>query len=512
MSERMFAKLREIARRSGDRPALWTANGVVTYGRLFEQSRALAQTLRVHGVVPRDRVAIVLDNSAEFVLAYLGSLGAGAVVVPCNPGAPCASLASVFQDCRPVAAFMMKPDLATTQALRVADPDLNTLYAAHSGKSEKQGPLTIWSLADWFSSANATLPGEEAEEESLAAIIYTSGTTGTPKGVMLSHANLDATASAGRQMLDLRADDRVGIVAPLFHLYGLREVDAALRVGATVILPPGGAFLASVHRHLQVAHVTGISAVPGALALLVERYRSELAASSGHLRYLTIGTAPASAALLSALRETLPSTRIVVTYGLTEVSRVSFRDVMDGESSVGNVGRPYPGVEISLLGDSEGVGRVVVRSRMVMLGYWNRPEATRDVLGADGSLLTPDCGWIGADQTLHLLGRIDEVINCGGQKVSPAEVEEVLARHSRVAAVAVLAMADPAGILGQVVRAIVVRRDDSLSINELLRHAASSLEAHKVPRSIEFVNEIPRSVLGKPQRFQMDRSTFTRPE
>jgi acyl-CoA synthetase (AMP-forming)/AMP-acid ligase II len=346
---------------------------------------------------------------------------------------------------------------------------------------------------------------EDASPEEITAIICTSGTTGTPKGVMLSQRNMTAIADAGTQMLELKPDDRVGIFAPLFHLYGLRELDAALRVGATVLLPPGGTFLTSQLSFLKAAGVTVLSAVPSTLTIMADKYPSGLAGLAGTLRALTIGTAPATAALLERLRELLPETQLVLTYGLTECSRVCYRKLSkQGPLHVGgNVGQPYPSVQLELVDPQESVGRVVVRSPMVMQGYWNRPDATAAILRADGGLLTPDCGRIAADGSLHLLGRIDDIINSGGHKISPDEVEEVLASHPGVARVAVTAAPDPAGILGQVVRAIVVPTNAALTAEELIRHAAQRLEAYKVPAVVDFVAEIPSSVLGKPQRARL---------
>jgi acyl-CoA synthetase (AMP-forming)/AMP-acid ligase II len=337
----------------------------------------------------------------------------------------------------------------------------------------------------------------------LAAIVYTSGTTGPPKGVMLSHGNLAAIAAAGRRLLALSDRDRVGVVTPLFHLYGLREIDAALGVGATVVLPETLAYPARVLEQLRAGRVTGLSAVPSGLSLFLERYGAQLAGCAFHLRYLTIGTAPASPGLRAGLRAALPQTRLLFTYGLTENSRVCYREIRypESDSMPDAVGRPYSGVEVRLEDPVDGLGRVVVRSAMVMQGYWNRPQATQAVFCPDGFVRTPDCGRFDADGTLHLLGRIDDIINCGGEKVSPDEVEGVLGRHPGVAAVAVVGAADPAGVLGQVVRAVVVRRPaTAVSAQELIGFVAGALEPYKVPRSIEFVERLPQTILGKPQR------------
>jgi acyl-CoA synthetase (AMP-forming)/AMP-acid ligase II len=354
-------------------------------------------------------------------------------------------------------------------------------------------------LSETVSSSPLDLP----PSESLAAIIYTSGTTGRPKGVMLTHHNLLQVALAGREILQLGEDDRVGIVTPLFHLYGLREIDMAIVAGASVVLPKQLTFPAHVLKQMREAGVTGFSAVPSGLSLLLERCAAQLAACAGSLRYVTMGTAPASTALLTALRSALPATRLITTYGLTECSRVCWHEVRDprDDPDTGAAGSPYRGVELRLQDPVDGRGRVLVRSAMLMGGYWNLPEPTRAAFDSEGFLLTPDYGRLAPEGTLHLLGRIDDVINCGGEKISPDEVEEILLTHPQVALAAVVAARDPAGMLGEVVRAVVVRRPgSSLGAEELMQHVAAALEPHKVPRLIEFVEELPLTELGKPRR------------
>lgn len=484
-SESVLARLRRAAKRMPERTAVEAGPDRLTFAELDEQTDRFAATLTDRGVNPGDRVALLLGNSMTFVRAYLGCLKASGVVVPCNPSAPSAVLADVLTDCAPVAAVVQP------RHTRFLD-DIDSLAQVFV-----EGDNTP------FVNDNILSPRDPPASDDLAAIIYTSGTTGRPKGVMLTHNNLLHVALAGRDMLSLGGDDRVGVVTPLHHLYGLREIDLAIVASATLELPQQLTFPAHVLKQMQAAGVTGFSAVPSGMSLMLERYGGALAACAGRLRYLTLGTAPASPALLATLRSLLPRTRLITTYGLTEMSRVCWREVQDAfaDADAGAVGRPYRGVEIRLQDAVDGRGRVLVRSPMLMRGYWNLPEATRATFDAEGFLLTPDYGRLTPEGTLYLLGRIDDVINCGGEKVSPDEVEDVLRSHPQVAEAAVVAAPDPAGVLGQVVRAVVVRRAGApLAAEELQRYAAASLEPHKVPRLVEFVESLPRTELGKPRR------------
>jgi acyl-CoA synthetase (AMP-forming)/AMP-acid ligase II len=168
------------------------------------------------------------------------------------------------------------------------------------------------------------------------------------------------------------------------------------------------------------------------------------------------------------------------------------------------IGRPYPGVDLGLVEESGGAGRLTLQSDMVMAGYWNRPVATARAFTEHGALLTPDCVCVDRDGTLRLLGRVDDVINCGGQKVSPVEIEEVLAAHPAVREVVALGAPDPDGVLGEVVQAVIVVRQGAPMFGADLRaFAAARLEPHKVPRLIDFVDEIPRGLLGKAERARL---------
>jgi len=452
----------------------------LTFAGLEAEADAVAARLRAAGVAAGDRVGLACENSAAFVAAYLGILGCGAVCVPLNPAAPAADLEAAAVD--------------TAMRCLVADD-----------RAREGPPSARLRLSSPAGPAGATLP--DGVPEDLQAIVYTSGTTGRPKGVMLTAAALRAVAEAGVGMLGLRAADRVGIVTPLFHLYALREVDAALRAGACLVVARGLTFPASVLRQLHEERVSYVAGVPSGFALFVERYGEMLARCRGHLRAVALGTAPCPPALLSALRSLLPETRLILTYGLTEASRVCHRDAEDPDSRPGSIGRPYPGVELRALDDRgrplapNSRGRIALRTAMAAAGYWNRPQATRELAQGGGWILSPDHGRIDEDGWLFLQGRVDEVINSGGEKVSPDEVEAALRGHPQVADCAVLSAEDPEGVLGQIVLAVVVpAAGGRLDPAELTRFCAGRLEGHKVPRAFRIVASLPRTALGKVDR------------
>lgn len=497
--------LRQQVARCGSAEALVDGGHRLTFVQLDDAGRAVAAWVAATGIAPGDRVGLACNNSASFVAAYFGILQTGAVLVPVNPAAPPGVLDDVVRDTGmrlliadnpsrlegrvgvPVG-VLQKLDLAEVVPGTWSSPQL---YLAPLGPVGADGPIT----------PEGGVPAE------LQAIIYTSGTTGRPKGVMLTAPALRQVAQAGGEMLHLDSSDRVEIITPLFHLYALREIDAALRVGACLVLARNLTFPASVLRQLHQERVTYVSGVPAGFALFVERYGRLLAECRDQLRAITLGTAPCPPSLARALRELLPKTRVILTYGLTEASRVCYRLFGEADDKAGSIGRPYPGVELRTV-DEEGrplpattPGRIVFRTGMAAAGYWNRPAATRALRLADGWMLSPDHGRIDEDGYLFLHGRADDVINSGGQKVSPDEVESALREHPQVADCAVLSAAAPDGHLGEIVLAVIVpAAGSSPAAEELTQFCAVRLEQYKVPRAIRFVESLPRTAHGKVDR------------
>ncbi|HJP65971.1 MAG TPA: class I adenylate-forming enzyme family protein [Actinomycetota bacterium] len=463
--------LRALASAEPDRLAAVDGSRSVTFAQLNRAVDAMASRLEGLGARPGSRVVLALENSIRFVEVYVAVRRVGAVAVPVNPLAPPPIVEETVQDAAPQVVVTEAP--ATVAAERVDSPEVEV----------------------------------DAGAVDLAAIIYTSGTTGRPKGVMLTDANLAAVARAGCDLLDLGPTDRMGVVTPLFHLYGLREIDTALLAGAALVicgqLTYPALVLGQLHEHL----VTGVSGVPSAFRIMVARCRQQLEACADHLRFVALGTDVAPPELLASLATALPRTRLLVTYGLTELSRACHRDVPSPDDWSGTVGRPYPGVGIEILDDAGhpaptgAPGHVVLSSPMVSPGYWRRPDLTAATMLGTNRVLAPDIGRLDADGYLSLVGRVDDVVNAGGQKVGPDEVELVLRRHPGVEDAAVTGVPDPSGVLGQVVKAWVVPAGGAEpTVDELLAHCARQLDPYKVPRLIELCPELPKSVLGKTSR------------
>jgi acyl-CoA synthetase (AMP-forming)/AMP-acid ligase II len=496
-------RLARVRARCPDHPAVVHESGTWTYDALGRRVGGIAGALVGEGIGRADRVAILLKNSPAFVEAYLAVAHAGAIPVPLDPMASDQTLEVILLDCAP-AAIVCETEMASRLSAFPALPSVVAVFVAPGPSA----PPRIWGLTTRPIESLSEGPGPEFDParsvpDDIAAIVYTSGTTDVPKGVMLTHRNIGVLVATGVETLGVGRDDRIGLILPLFHLYGLRELQIVISAGATLVLSRSASLPAPLLKWFALQQVTGWPGVPGHFSLCLTRYRAQLAALGGHLRYVLMGTAPTPPALVDGLRAALPRTRIHKTYGLTECGRVTMGDVTSPEAPFNSVGSPAPGVELSLRGEDDRpvargeLGRVFIKSEMVMKGYWHRPADTAEVL-SDGWFKTRDLGYLDAQGRCFLVARADQMINTGGEKTAPWEVEMVLRQHPAVENAVVVSTPDEDQILGQVPKAYVVLRSEvQIDLHELRAHCARHLEPFKVPRAIVFVPRLPETSLGK---------------
>jgi malonyl-CoA/methylmalonyl-CoA synthetase len=312
-----------------------------------------------------------------------------------------------------------------------------------------------------------------------AVLIYTSGTTGRPKGALLSHGNLLSSATALNLAWRWQPEDRLLLTLPLFHVHGLGVgVFGSLCAGASVVL----------RRRFDAPDASGASmffGVPTIYQRLVDS--GDISALRGS-RLLVSGSAPLPAALAGRVAEQVGQVPLE-RYGMTETVMLT-SNPCDGPRKAGTVGFPLPGVELRLAGD----GEVQVRGPNVIDGYYERPDADAEAFTDDGWFRTGDLGEFDADGYLTLVGRSKELIITGGYNVHPREVEEVLSEHPAVREVAVIGR--PSDTWGEEVTAVVVS-ERPVEPDELREFAARELVSYKVPKQVEFVDELPRNAMGK---------------
>jgi malonyl-CoA/methylmalonyl-CoA synthetase len=441
------------------------ARGWVTRGELADASARIAGRLAGAGVRPGDRVLFSAAASVSLVEVHLAVLRMGAVVVPANTAYQQAELLHLVADCRPVAAVVDRTDAASWLAEAPSAP-----LVVDPAVELPDGPVPALDTAD---------PVDPA------MICYTSGTTGRPKGAVLSHGNVLASAEAVRLAWRWTAEDRLVLALPLFHVHGLGVgLHGTLVAGGSAVLLPrfdAEAVLDAIVEH----RATLFFGVPTMYSRLAA---SDRVAGLAALRLCVSGSAPLPPELHARIAG--GSGQVVLErYGMTETLML-VSNPYDGERRAGTVGFPLPGVELTLGAD----GEIRVRGPNVFAGYWERPEATAQSFD-DGWFRTGDVGRID-DGYLSIVGRAKELIISGGFNVYPREVEDVLLTCPGVAEVAVVGL--PSEEWGETVAAFVVPAPGQApDPAEVIAFSRERLAHFKCPRQVRLVDALPRNALGK---------------
>jgi amino acid adenylation domain-containing protein len=479
-----------------------------TFGEIESTSAATASLLRDRGVRRGERVALLLENSLQFVVALFGVLKAGAVAVPVNPGTKPQKLLHILDDCAAAALVVGTGEQVDESTLGLLAGRL-TVIRAHEAAVVP---------AD---ARHPSAPNPRLIDNDLALVLYTSGTTGLPKGVMLTHRTVCNNAWAIGSYLGNTPDDVVLCTLPLSFSYGLFQLLTAVEVGHGIVLEQSLAYPADAVLRMRELGVTGLPGVPTTFAkLLPQLERREVALPA--LRYVTNAGAAIPEGHLARLREVLPGVRIFCMYGQTECTRASYLDPELLDVKPGSVGRAMPNCELYVVDDEgqrlppDSTGELVVRGANLMRGYWGSREETAARL-RDGELLgekvlyTGDLFHMDDDGYLTFVGRHDDVFKTGGQKVSPLEVESTIYELPEVAEVAVVGAPDP--IEGLSVKAYVVTATGSeLTEAGVRRHCRARLEPHLVPRQVAFVDGLPKTDSGKIDRSALRDQCVASPE
>ena len=488
--------LRRAVRLYGDALAVTDGDRSVTYAELWARVGGLGAALDRVGVAPGGRVGFLGANSLAHHECWLGVPAFGRVLVDLNYRLAEDELAFMAVDAGVHALVVGAAQLEVGRALRERCPELRALIVDGPGPA----PAGCLAYEELIAGASAEPPG--VDEHALATISYTGGTTGTPKGVMLSHANLLANARHNLVATGHRSDTRFLNVCPMFHVAGVANLFACTWVGALQVVLPRfdpAAVLAAIARE-RITHTT---LVPTMIAMLLDAPGSA-GADLGSLRNLQYAASPISPVLQARLLDRLPC-EIAQFYGMTEaaptVTHLSPEDHRAGRR-LNSMGIPVPGVEVEVrdvVGKPLGpgaVGELWVRGPNVMLGYWNRPDATREAI-ADGWYRTGDGAYADADGYLFMVDRLKDMIITGGENVYSIEVESVLVEHEAILEAAVFGVPDDHW--GEAVHAVVsVPPEADVTPDELIGHCRGRIAGFKVPKAIDLQTEpLPKSGAGK---------------
>jgi long-chain acyl-CoA synthetase len=463
--------------RHGDHDALWFEGAWHRSAVLHERATRLAGALRELGVGPGDRVIVLMANCPEVGIAYNAIWRIGAVVTPAIFLLPPAELAHIVSDS---GAKMILASSELAHNAREAAPATDVVTTDRFGELE-------------HADASPIMPPAGA---GLAALMYTGGTTGRAKGVMLSHENLWFAGKSGHDAGYLPGIVRSLNALPLSHAFGL----LVTVVGFHNREPHSSVLMRwfQTEAWLQLAqeHRVQITAVvPSMLKLLLTESLEDYDLSE--LRYVVSGAAPLPPETAQELLRRVPGVEIREGYGLTESSAL-VSSSPPGRSRLGSVGTPVPGIEVRIdQPDRQGVGEILVRSPAVMLGYWQSPGLTAEVL-RDGWLHTGDLGFLDADGYLRVVDRKKDLIIRGGFNVFPRDVEEALLEHPAVAAAGVVGRPDD--LHGEEVVAFVELSANYVGPEDLVAFCKERIGGYKYPREVHVVPSLPLTPVGKLDR------------
>ncbi|WP_296575585.1 AMP-binding protein [Phreatobacter sp.] len=484
--------LEQAAASGAERIAVVDGERQATYADLLAAARCCAQLCRDQGLARGDRVAIFLPKSLEECWAIFGIAMAGGVFVPVNALLKPAQVRHIVADCGARIVLTLRDQVAA-------------LDEAFAGLDD----IRIIAVDGLPADEPAALPPAAGIGEDLAAILYTSGSTGRPKGVMLSHRNLLAGTRIVRTYLGITEDERILSVLPFSFDYGLNQLLTAVEQRARIVLLTFQ-FGADIVKAIATHGITGLAGVPTIWAILTRATPILAKTPLPTLRYITNSGGAVPSETVARLREKLPGTRIFLMYGLTEAFRSTFLPPEEVEHRPTSIGKAIPECEM-LVVTADGrraapgePGILVHRGPTVSLGYWNRPDATAEVLrphpfrpaveGGEtvcwsGDLVTED-----ADGFLYFVARNDAMIKSSGHRISPTEVEECLMAMGHFQQVAVIGLPDP--FAGQKVHAVAVALGpvDGAAV---LQAAAAELPPYMVPRELELVARLPVTPNGK---------------
>ena len=465
-----------------DKVALISGDTEITYSQLWDYCLCAAEKLKQdYHLKKGDRVILSAAGNIEFVYAYFGVHIAGGICVPIDPDTNQTRFEYIEKSTTPVCVMGL----------------------LHNVKKET---IPFTDVVNGTSKATYIAP----EQGQVADILFTTGTTGAPKGVALSYNNLSAAARNINAFIGNTSSDVELLALPVSHSFGLGRLRCSLSKGATVVMLGTFANVKKFFKEMARCQVTMFAMVPASWGFIKKMSGKYIGKFADQLKFIEIGSSFMPVEDKELLMSLLPKTRICMHYGSTEASRSAFMEFHTYKDNLLSIGKASPNVEIKIF-TSQGTpaalgeeGEVCVKGEHVTCSYWNETPERFASDFYDGYFRTGDCGTMDAEGNIYLKSRIKEMINVGGKKVSPMEVEDILNTIPGIKESACIGIPDPGIVLGEVVKAFIVA-DDNLSDEEIMQQLRPQLEVYKLPVEIERINAIPKTGSGKIQRLSLKK-------
>ncbi|MEI2583263.1 long-chain-fatty-acid--CoA ligase [Scytonema sp. PRP1] len=483
-----------------DKIALIFEEKTYTYKQLNQLVNRVANVLRGLGIKKGDRVALFLPNIPEYIISYLSILKIGAIAVSVNIMFKSNEVSYILKDCA------VKVVITTELHSEYVEddlPDLQHILIAEGAATKGS------SLTEMMAQASQTAHILEMDCNDPSSILYTSGTTGFPKGATLSHGNVISNSYSANNCYSIQSTDRLLLYLPLFHCFGQNAIlNSALNACATIILQRRF----DIEQTLKLISVHKVTMFFGVPTVFIKLLNLDLPVCNfKSIRYFFSAAAPMPVKVVQNWLDKYGSL-IYEGYGLTETSPfASYNHKL--KYKMGSIGSPIENVEMKVIDDNGHqvqpgeLGEIVIRGPNIMLGYWNRPAETAQVI-KNGWFHTGDIGRIEEDGFFYIVDRLKDMINVSGFKVYPTEVENTIYQHQAVAEVAVYGIPDP--IKGEIVQAsIILKANQTITQEEISLFCHQNLANFKVPQAFNFVDSIPKSQTGKVLKRLLREDSFS---
>ena len=468
--------IEDHARKNPLKPAIITKEHTLTFQELCVQSSLFKNSL---SDIPKNSiVSLMFENSTHFVISYIGTLKAGLIAHVLSP--------DILEK-----NFLFQIDSSHSKLLVTENQKFNSLQNMNLS-------IKLKKFDDMINEQN--ISPEKISSNNYAHLLYTSGTTSDPKGVPITHSNLLFTLKNIVSVLGYTSSDVSLLPLPLHHSFGLGCLNTSLYIGGTLILLHNASDLSEIIKTIKQYNVTTFAAVPATLIKLLKLHKNEIENVFQNLRLIITNSTSIPPETVSEYKKFLKNGHLATYYGLTEASRSTFmifEPKLDKDSSVG---KPAPCVKVKIKNKSHNIGEIWIKGPNVINEYWDHPNSDHKFV--DGWIKTGDLGYFDNDGFLYLSGRLDDVINVGGEKVFPDHVERIIKTMNGVDEVVVLGQKH--NVFGQTVKAFVkLNPHSTLNKSDILSFCIKNLEKFMVPTKIELVSEFPLTDYGKIKRFML---------
>jgi len=472
--------LEESKKRHPTKVALVDEEKSLTFQELYQEVQSFSTSIAF--LNKKNIISLMSENSVSFIISYLGIINAGKIV------------------------HLISPEISEINlSNQLKSSDSEAIICSNTVKKNLSKFVSIKIPFFEFEDirSQSTQDKKNIKTNNLAYLIYTSGTTSEPKGVAISHVMIEFTTKNIIKVLGYSDLDVDVLPLPLYHSFGLGCFHTSLYVGSTLVLLKNANNLEHILQSLEKNNATTLAIIPATLTKLLKLDRSVLENYFTNIRLIITNSTPIPKNTVQNFKEILKNGHLATYYGLTEASRSTFMIFEKNNEREESVGRVAPEIEIKIVSkdnDNLGMGEIWIKGNNVIKKYWNNTEADKNIV--DRWLQTGDIGYFDKENYLFLKGRNDDIINIGGEKIVPREIEEVVMQIAGVEEVAAFGIKHE--IFGQVIKLNVVKAKDSdLDKFVILTHCLKNLEKFKVPSKIDFVESIPKTDYGKVKRFML---------